>query len=732
MITINSVLIPIEASEQTLITENCVVVYGDQLRDKVFVINLKGRAKKPIALPYGLLLEWVNDKLIGLATLEKPAYFQLSDNLLPEKTVLKREARWNAISPLIYRLEEFLMADYGSKLVTETAKKAGKTRHQIYQWFYQYLRLGQTKSAITPNYTLTGSVPRAVANIKIGVPRDNEDGIIGKNITKVDKDYITKIMKKYYWIENGMSLSQCLVELDKDYYAKGRSISQTGHVTVALKHDDERISINQLRYWEAKIAKKEGINSLAKRTGKTRHKKDLLGRTGNPEVAHGPGHIYQIDATVLDFEAVSSFSKDRTLMVGRPIIYWVRDVFSQAFVGIHVSLSSASWHTMSLALFNTFRDKKSYCLEHGVEVDDDDWPQQEYCTKLVGDNAELTSDISESILKDCGIVVRFGREYRGDDKGLIENAFDLHNKFCKGRIPGAVPKTAGDRGTKNPKLSAKLTVKEMTRIMINYAIHFNKTTLINANNFDKSVVSSGIPLTPNAIWQWGVKNRPFNRKAYDDKDIYLNLLEAGEVTLTRKGLIFRGLIYCSSEIQNAGLQDRKLSANKSIKIECRFMRHNMNHIWLLLPQGKVKASLATRSRRFQDCSFEEIEKQLQQEKLNGKQLSQVQAESAASLSLKISTMVKKATSEQGVVGKRNLSKQLVSQNKAVDIKAENSVEAARFEQLCSDNNPESLEGIGSDEIQKNSGDNPEGLPEKNKNLDTYNTLMQSLVKGGKK
>jgi hypothetical protein len=732
MIAINTVLIPIDASEQTLITESCVVVYGDQLRDKVFVINLKGRAKKPIALPYSLLLEWLNGKIIGLATLEKPTYFQLSDNLLPEKTVLKREARWRAILPLTSHLEEFLMADYGSKLVSDTARKAEKTRDQIYQWFYQYLRLGQTKTAVTPNYTLTGSVPRAVANKKIGAPRVNDGEIFGKNITEEDKAKITKILNKHYWLENGMSLSQCLVELNLAYYAEGKTISQTGEIKVTLKPENERVSINQLRYWEVKIANKEGINSLAKRTGKTRHKKDLLGRTGNPEVAHGPGHIYQIDATVLDFEAVSSFSKDRTLMVGRPIIYWVRDVFSGAFVGLHVSLSSASWHTMRLALFNTFRDKKSYCLEHGVEISDDDWPQQGYCTKLVGDNAELTSDISESILKDCGIVVRFGREYRGDDKGLIEQAFNLQNLFLKGRVPGYVPKTAGDRGTINPKLFAKLTVKEMTQILIDFAIHFNKTTLINANNLDKSVVSSGIQLTPNAIWEWGLKNRPFNRKAYDDKNIYLNLLEAGEVTLTRKGLVFRGLIYRSSEIQQAGLQDRKLSANKSIKIECRFMRHNMNHIWLLLPQGKVKASLATRSRRFQDCSFEEIEKQLQQEKLNGKQLSQVQAESAASLSLKISTMVKKATSEQGVVGKRNLSKQLVSKNKAVDIKAENSVEAAIYEQHSSDNNPESLEGIGSDEIQKNYGDNPEGLPEKNKSLDIYESTMQQLLKGDEK
>ena len=688
MITINSVLIPIDTSEQTLITESCVVVYGDQIRDKVFVINLEGRAKKPIALPYGLLLEWVNNKLIGVATLEKPAYFQLSDNLLPEKTVLKREVRWNAISPLIFRLEEFLMADYGSKLIAEAAKKAQKTRYQIYQWFYQYLRLGQTKFAITPNYTQTGSVPRTITDKKIGAPRHNKQQIIGKNTTEEDKANITKIIKKYYWRENGMSLTQCLVELNLEYYALGKTISQTGEIKVTLKPENERPSINQLRYWEAKIAKQNGINSLAKRHGKTKHQKDLLGRTGDPEVAQGIGHIYQIDATVLDFEAVSSFSKDRTLMVGRPTIYWVRDVFSSAFVGVHLTLSSASWHTMRLALFNSFRDKKSYCLEHGIKINDGDWPQQGYCTKLVGDNAELTSDISESILKDIGIVVRFGREYRGDDKGLIEQAFNLHNQLLKGRIPGYVPKTAGDRGTKNPKLFAKLTVKELTQIMIDYAIHYNKTTLINANNFDKSVVSSCEQLTPNTIWQWGLKNRPFNRKAYDDKDIYLNLLEAGEVTLTRKGLVFRELIYRSSEIQNSGLQDRKLSTNKSIKIECRFMRHNLNHIWLLLPQGKVKASLATHSRRFEDCSFEERERQL--------------------------------------------NKQLISDNKEVDINAENKVEAARIEQICSDDNPKVLEGIANDEVQKISGDNSEGLPEKNKSRDRFESAMQQILKGEKK
>jgi len=200
MIAINSVLFPIEASEQTLITESCVVVYGDQQRDAVFVISLCGRPKKPQRLPYGDLIDWVNEQLIGVASLEKPAYFQLSDNLLPEKTVIKREDRWNAILPLIERLEEFLVSDYGSKLVVETAKAAGKTRYQIYQWFYQYLRLGQTKAAITPNYTLTGSVARSIADKKIGAPRQNNTQVIGKNITDKDKNNIAKIINKHYWV----------------------------------------------------------------------------------------------------------------------------------------------------------------------------------------------------------------------------------------------------------------------------------------------------------------------------------------------------------------------------------------------------------------------------------------------------------------------------------------------------------------------------------------------------
>jgi hypothetical protein len=730
MIAINSVLIPIDASEQTLITESCVVVYGDQLRDKVFVINLEGRAKKPIALPYSLLLEWVNDKIIGLATLEKPAYFQLSDNLLPEKTIIKREARWSAISPLIFRLEEFLMADYGSKLVSETACKAKKTRDQIYQWFYQYLRLGQTKTALTPNYTNTGSVERKTQQKKIGAPRQNNHGVIGKNVIQQDKDNIHKIIKKHYWTENGLSLTQCLVELNLQYYASGRSISQNGQINISLLSEDERITINQLRYWEKNIAKEKGINSLAERHGKTRYKKDLQGRTSNPEVAIGPGHIYQIDATPFDFEAVSEFSKDRDLMVGRPTIYWIRDVFSSSFVGLHVTLAAPSWHTMRLALFNTFRGKQNYCADYGIKIDESDWPQQGYCIKLVGDNAELTSDLSASILKDTGVTVRFAREYRGDDKGLDEQSFNLHNEFFKGRLPGEVSKISGDRGTKDPKLDAKLMVNEIAKICIQYAIHFNNAQLINANNFDKSIVSAGIKLTPNSIWKWGVKNRPFYRKAYDERSIYLDLLEAGEVTLTRKGIIFKGLIYQSLDIQKSGLLDRKVTANKSSKIECRFMRHNMNHIWLLLPEGKVVAALGTHSRRFENCSLDEVESQLKTETLNIKQHLHSYEESAASLSINIQGIVKKASKEQTVITKNIINKQSVSKNKAADIEAENHFESNRFEMFSSEVQPDNFDETS--EIKSIPNSQQVKITEKNKSQGIFENTMQQLLKGDKK
>jgi hypothetical protein len=59
---------------------------------------------------------------------------------------------------------------------------------------------------------------------------------------------------------------------------------------------------------------------------------------------------------------------DRKLIIGRPVIYIVIDVFSRLIVGFAVTLEGPSWAGAKLALENAFSDKASYCKQFGINI----------------------------------------------------------------------------------------------------------------------------------------------------------------------------------------------------------------------------------------------------------------------------------------------------------------------------------------------------------------------------
>jgi putative transposase len=108
----------------------------------------------------------------------------------------------------------------------------------------------------------------------------------------------------------------------------------------------------QFRHWFRK--RRDLERELRARFGDTRFElehRELLGESTS--MATGPGSVFQIDATIGDVYLVSSV--DRALVIGRPVIYFVVDVFSRLIAGFSVSLEGPIWLGAMLALDNTLR-----------------------------------------------------------------------------------------------------------------------------------------------------------------------------------------------------------------------------------------------------------------------------------------------------------------------------------------------------------------------------------------
>src|SRR5690606_15397502 len=109
-------------------------------------------------------------------------------------------------------------------------------------------------------------------------------------------------------------------------------------------------SFDQFQYWSNKDHLRLEIKR--KRMGAKRYDKDMRGLLGtsNAQVI-GPGSRYQIDATIADVYLVSRL--DPSLIVGRPVVYVVIDVFSRLITGIYIGLEGPSWVSAMMALANT-------------------------------------------------------------------------------------------------------------------------------------------------------------------------------------------------------------------------------------------------------------------------------------------------------------------------------------------------------------------------------------------
>lgn len=84
-----------------------------------------------------------------------------------------------------------------------------------------------------------------------------------------------------------------------------------------------------------------------------RNMRGLHGRSW--EGVAGPGHTYAMDSTIGDIYLRSQVN--RAWIIGRPIVYFIVDVWSTAIVGFHVCLSGPSWEMAKLGIFLLWRPR---------------------------------------------------------------------------------------------------------------------------------------------------------------------------------------------------------------------------------------------------------------------------------------------------------------------------------------------------------------------------------------
>src|SRR5699024_7562734 len=134
--------------------------------------------------------------------------------------------------------------------------------------------------------------------------------------------------------------------------------------------------------------KKELITRLGSRNYYQNHR-TIIGDS-TQDAGLGPGTLWQIDATQFDVYLVSSIN--RNIIVGRPTLILVVDVFSRMIVGLNVTLESFNSYTGAMvALANAMLPKEDYCKQFGISLYRNEWDVHCVPQRVFADRGELNN-----------------------------------------------------------------------------------------------------------------------------------------------------------------------------------------------------------------------------------------------------------------------------------------------------------------------------------------------------
>lgn len=334
--------------------------------------------------------------------------------------------------------------------------------------------------------------------------------------------------------------------LNKYYYTQQKqTLTYTYNMMLKAKYTDnngelhpEYPSFTQFRYFFRKTRdkKKECISRNGLKNYQ-RNNRPLLG-DGVREYAPAPG-VGMIDSTIADVYLVDDGGK----LVGRPIITACVDAYSGLCLGYSLGWEGGTYSLRGLML-NIITDKKSWCQEHGVFIESEDWP----CYQLPGvfccdRGSEYTSENFANVCE-LGPKLSALPSFRPELKSMVERWFgslqDLYKPYLKGR--GYVEKDANERGVSDYRLDACLTLRDFERIMLHCIVYLNSKRVIDFP-FTDEMIADGVKPYANEIFAWGCRQMGANLIDVEPRRLIQILLPRTTGRFKRNGLNVNGMRY---------------------------------------------------------------------------------------------------------------------------------------------------------------------------------------------
>ena len=501
----------------------------------------------------------------------------------------KYEMRKKLVSEIINAYNNNLMALCGKRSKPELRdilEKYNIPLNSFWRMFTKYMQSGmQDLSLVDQRFfgTNTGMVYsyKTKAGRKsqyledTGVILDNE---IRANFDEALKEYRSGRQK---------TLKSCYDRMNLLHYTKTEIIN--GAPSIILLPENERPTIKQFYYYAEKNLTEQEKDAIKTSIQEQRNNKRLITSDSMFEV-FGPGDMVEIDACEADVSLVSSFDANKT--IGRPVVYFMVDVFSRMILAVSVAFDNNSILGVTNLFLNLADDKQKYCERFGMGFDNPMmWKSNIIPRRLrVDRGSEFKSKEFERICNELGIEKQIVPGASGSLKGIVEQSFhQMHSK----QNPhlenfGLIEKRYDSEHHKE----ATLNIEQYTKMVINFVLTHNQE-YDSTYPVTKDMIEKSVKPIPCLLWEYGVKKYG-NPKPIPVINQYLyNLMTPVKAKVDRRGISYKNLYYLpendtvlSREMFNAG--------KKKVAFDARMDMRDVGHIYYLRDGKLIDAPLNTR------------------------------------------------------------------------------------------------------------------------------------------
>jgi hypothetical protein len=684
-----------------MILENMVFQYIDEENgERIRIINIDVEYKflyyvsldLGVSMPKKQLIEKVESEINNniLVRIPEPFLQSIDEERVSEIQKEKRDFQWLIVEKHWHKDKEKLIETRGrQKILEEIAIENDVTVSSIKRIFSRYWQRGMNKNALLPDYMNSGGKGKSKKlklDSKIGrAKKTNYYGEItqGINVTEDIKRLFEVSINRFYRKKEKLTLTETYNLMLREFFSD--KYYEDGQVQYKVWEKSRIPTYNQFYYW---FKKSENIEKdisfrISDKEFNLKHRPILSNSTIETD---GPGTRFQIDATIADIYLVSSLNRNR--VIGRPIVYAIIDVYSRLITGIYVGLEGPSWLGAMMALDNMIADKVEFCRKYEVEITEKQWPSHYLPEIIIADRGEFEGYSVENLINNLNMKIENTSPYRGDLKGIVERNFRTTNEKIKHKTPGAIQKEYRERGDRDYRLDATLTLKEFTQIYIKMVLHHNHIIKVDYP-LDKEMISDELTPTPINLWNWGIESKKGRLRVIDRDIMRLNILPKGKASVSRAGFKFKDLYYSSKK----AVEDQVFINPKHRWIEIVYDPRNMNQVYIPYKDGKdyEVCYLLEKSRQYKDCYFEEIifQQELKRELIEMESSQQTQLN--IDLDKEIEDIIKGAKEEKD----RTITETISKSKKLKGIKENRQLEKEinRFEEAFEIGKKENKEGI---------------------------------------